>query len=286
MAILNAKKKSIDNIGALVCLTIIHCMLIFSRPVLYFAVDKGYISSASPVTGMMNFLFSITGIIQTFISILLVLKCRRLGYYAQFCINSLSGLLIVWIYIRSGDVAVAAGIAGSVLAIIISGVLYRQMNSIRADIAELDRITFSDDLTGLANRKKIVSVLSNLIGGEEAVPDFAILFMDMDNFKIINDSLGHQIGDIFLNEAVHNTRLFLESSMTFGRIGGDECLIIIPYFQSTEELFARGKSLNKAVSTPFLYKNRNYIVTCSIGVARYPNDGTCVSDLLRCADMA
>ena len=283
---MNVNKKSIDNLGILICLIIIHSVLIFSRPVLYFAVNRGYINSASPLAGMMNFLFSITGIIQTFISILLVLKCRKAGFGAQFCINSLSGLLIIWIYIRSRDVTVAAGIAGSVLAIIISGILYQQMSSIRADIAELDRITFSDDLTGLANRKKIVSVMSNLIGGEEAVPDFAILFVDMDNFKIINDSLGHQIGDIFLNEAVHNTRLFLEDSMTFGRMGGDEFLIIVPYFQSTEELFTLGKSVNKAVATPFLYKSRNYVVTCSIGVARYPNDGTCISDLLRCADMA
>ena len=148
---------------------------------------------------------------------------------------------------------------------------------------ELNRIAFSDDLTGLMNRKKIISTISNFI---EQGRRFHVMFIDMDNFKMINDSLGHAVGNIFLNEVAHNIQRTIDDTMLFGRMGGDEFMVVVPYESPQKSLMALTDAINKIVSTPFMYKSRSYIVTCSIGVATSPDDAVSSLDLLRKADMA
>jgi diguanylate cyclase (GGDEF)-like protein len=263
-------------------------ILIAVRPVLFVLIVRG--NSVTELSheqmGLLSLRFSLAGIMQAFISILLVIKFQKNGFWAQIFFNSLSILQVLWMSAEHPAIMAISGIAGSCLAILISIILYRQLDRIKDTIAELDRMTFSDDLTGLANRKKIISVITNLISGEKTLSGFSIMFIDMDNFKTINDSLGHQIGDIFLNEVVHNIKPFLSAGMTFGRMGGDEFLIVVPFPKSDAELMSLGRTVNKAVSMPFLFKSRNYVVTCSIGMARFPEDGKTVSELLRFADIA
>ena len=229
---------------------------------------------------------SVSGIFPAFFSVLFVLKFQRKGFLTQLALNCVSIVLIVWTSVYDFSGVAASDAACPILIIFVSIVLYRQLTNIKKSLAELNRIAFSDDLTGLANRKKIVSNITNFISGDNPVSGFSIMFIDMDNFKFINDSLCHQIGDIFLNEVVHNIKPVLEPEMMLGRMGGDEFLVLIPSKKKSEDLLTLGYAVGNAVSLPFLYKSRTYSVTCSIGIARYPDDGKTVSDLLRFADIA
>ena len=83
----------------------------------------------------------------------------------------------------------------------------------------LQKIVYTDELTSLASRKKITDTLRAMASPQNLKKPFAIMFIDMDNFKLINDTLGHKIGDLFLQEAAHNISRAIEPGMLLGRMG-------------------------------------------------------------------
>ena len=146
---------------------------------------------------------------------------------------------------------------------------------------------YYDSLTLLPNRFLALDRLSQiLIEAERNNEKAAVLFLDLDDFKKANDSLGHEIGDKLLVESAARLQQVLRKEDTVGRLGGDEFIILLRGLTEHHNALAIAENLLKAFREPFKIGGRELILTMSIGVAVYPKNGRCASDLLRNADTA
>ena len=115
---------------------------------------------------------------------------------------------------------------------------------------------------------------------------FAVLFLDLDNFKHINDSLGHALGDKLLQEIAQRLTACVRSSDTVSRLGGDEFIIVIPDERHLESIAISAEKLLQKISTSFVLDGHHLHITASIGISIFPQDGTNVETLVKNADMA
>jgi len=146
---------------------------------------------------------------------------------------------------------------------------------------------YFDSLTLLPNRFLSLDRLSQiLVEAERNDEKAAILFLDLDDFKKVNDSLGHEVGDEILVKSAHRLQQVLRKEDTVGRLGGDEFIILLKGLTDHQDALAVAENLLNLFRQPFKIDHRELILTLSIGVAIYPKDGSCASDLLRSADTA
>ena len=148
-----------------------------------------------------------------------------------------------------------------------------------------------DTLTTLPNRLLLKDRLQQALArAERQKTVVAILFIDLDRFKYINDSLGHMAGDALLCKAAQRLSLCLRSEDTISRIGGDEFVIMISHFGNTQELLSITTTVAKKIITelsmPFTINEREVYSTASVGIACYPDDGQTANELLKNADSA
>ncbi|NNJ98267.1 MAG: EAL domain-containing protein, partial [Gammaproteobacteria bacterium] len=144
-----------------------------------------------------------------------------------------------------------------------------------------------DSLTGLPNRFLSLDRLSQLLSEAERNDEkVAVLFMDLDDFKKINDTLGHETGDKLLVEAAARIHHALRSGDTVGRLGGDEFLVLLGGLEDAIDARPITEKLLAAFKETFRIDGRELIQSTSIGVAIYPDDGNNASELLRKADSA
>ncbi len=162
------------------------------------------------------------------------------------------------------------------------------------DISELEKsrkklnyIATHDELTGLPNRRLLFKYLEKSI--QESIKQKrvgAVCFIDLDNFKIINDTMGHQAGDLILKESTYRIKSILREGDFFGRLGGDEFLLIVKDIPRVDYLFKIAKKIIEVINKPFLINGiKNYIST-SIGISLFPYDSQDPKELLQFADMA
>jgi len=144
-----------------------------------------------------------------------------------------------------------------------------------------------DALTGLPNRLQLMDNLAAALNEAQARgKQCAMLLVDLDRFKTINDSLGHVAGDHLLQQVSRSFETVISDEMTAGRLGGDEFAIVVPEAESREELEQLCLALISALQGPFLYREQRLFVGASIGVAFGPRDGDTVEELIRNADLA
>ncbi|MCP5026596.1 MAG: EAL domain-containing protein [Actinomycetia bacterium] len=151
---------------------------------------------------------------------------------------------------------------------------------------ELERRATRDPLTGLPNRRALQEMLEATAGSKRR-PDLltAALFLDLDNFKVVNDSLGHIAGDDLLKGIAHRVRSAIRADDTVGRLGGDEFLVLCPGVVSADEAITIAERIIDAVGPAFRVAGREVHATLSIGVALL-NPGDSAEDLLAAADTA
>lgn len=144
-----------------------------------------------------------------------------------------------------------------------------------------------DTLTGLPNRLLSLDRLEQFIrNGNRENQRFALLFVDLDDFKKVNDTLGHDIGDLLLIEVSNRLSKHLRAVDTVGRLGGDEFIILLQHIHEPEDATIVVKNILKSFERPFEIQEHQIFSGCSIGVAIYPEDGAAVADILRSADLA
>ncbi|MFE8644061.1 EAL domain-containing protein [Sphingomonas sp. NCPPB 2930] len=163
---------------------------------------------------------------------------------------------------------------------------FRDLSGQRAAQQRIEDLAYSDVLTGLPNRlllsRRVDRVLQ--LRGDAAAP-FAILFVDLDRFKNINDSLGHQFGDRVLVKVADRIKSCLRLADTLARLGGDEFVIHLHNADApSAEVVAQ--RIIEALAQPFMLDDMRFSVSCSIGVALHPQDGLTLDDLVRHADTA
>ncbi|HET6896118.1 MAG TPA: EAL domain-containing protein [Candidatus Baltobacteraceae bacterium] len=148
-------------------------------------------------------------------------------------------------------------------------------------------LAYHDALTGLPNRWLLQDRLQTaLASAERQKENVFVAFIDLDDFKRINDSLGHALGDVLLAEVGHRLFTAARSSDTVARMGGDEFVVVLTHMESEEHLDAAIRKLRTAFVSPFRLAGTDYAITASIGVAGFPDDARTESELLRFADAA
>lgn len=144
-----------------------------------------------------------------------------------------------------------------------------------------------DSLTGLPNRFLLLDRLHQCVKDARRHHQYvALLFIDLDNFKIINDSLGHQSGDGILQQAAERLRAVVRGADTVGRLGGDEFLVILTDLKQPSDAQYVALKILEQFNRSFELKGREFMMTSSIGIACFPDDGKDDVELLQHADMA
>ena len=152
---------------------------------------------------------------------------------------------------------------------------------------QLDHLAHHDQLTGLPNRLYLAAHLpGDIEEAKKAGSMLAVLFLDLDRFKHINDSRGHETGDKLLKTVAQRVRSTVRTQDVVVRMGGDEFVVILKGVQQTGQVSETAERINQALSAPMVVDGRTLVTTVSIGVALYPHDGLDMGELLRHSDTA
>lgn len=152
---------------------------------------------------------------------------------------------------------------------------------------ELRHMAQHDPLTGLPNRALFSDRLGNeLARAKRQGGHFALIFIDLDHFKPINDNYGHAVGDLLLQQVAQRMKESIRASDTVGRIGGDEFVVLMPMLAEAEAAKLLAEKLRHVIAQPFVLDGRELTISCSLGVALYPDDGPDEITLTKSADEA
>ena len=151
----------------------------------------------------------------------------------------------------------------------------------------LDHLAHHDQLTGLPNRLYLAAYLPGAIEEARRTSSIlAVLFLDLDRFKHINDSRGHETGDKLLKAVAERIKGTVRTEDVVVRMGGDEFIVVLKSVRSCEQVNETAARINEALSAPVPVDGRPLVTTVSIGVSLYPRDGTDMGELLRHSDTA
>lgn len=152
---------------------------------------------------------------------------------------------------------------------------------------KLQYLAQHDVLTGLPNRSLFMDRLGHAVSIRRGTDDeIAVLFLDLDRFKGINDSLGHDVGDLLLKEMALRIKNIIRDGDTIGRLGGDEFAIILENVHTNADISHISRKILESVEPPFTVDGRNLHVTASVGISLFPSDTDSPELLLRYADIA
>ncbi|MBL8516979.1 MAG: EAL domain-containing protein [Betaproteobacteria bacterium] len=165
--------------------------------------------------------------------------------------------------------------------------LVRANDELTNALGTIQRMATHDSLTGLPNRASLTDTMQHLIAdADRSGRRFGLLFIDLDHFKAINDTLGHPTGDQLLREAARRLRTSVRESDLVARLGGDEFVIMANDAGDRDSLGLLADKLLASLSQPVVLEGHEVKVTASIGMASFPDDGHDVPTLLSNADMA
>jgi diguanylate cyclase (GGDEF)-like protein/PAS domain S-box-containing protein len=163
----------------------------------------------------------------------------------------------------------------------------REINEMRETEVALQHLATHDTLTDLPNRFLMIDRLGQLLArAERSGSAFAVLYLDLDHFKEVNDDRGHEVGDLLLQAVADRLRKSVRLSDTVARMGGDEFVIILETVHEIRAANAVGLKVQRALARPFTLHRQRVKITSSIGISFYPENGADVDTLLRAADYA
>ena len=152
---------------------------------------------------------------------------------------------------------------------------------------EIEKLAYYDSLTGLPNRLLLKDRLHFALDwARRERESLAIMFLDLDHFKVINDSLGHSAGDKLLEAVSERLTNCIRKTDTVARLGGDEFVILLPNVKRISDVSNLARKVLQSLTTPFKIKDREIFTSTSIGISLYPDDGEDEETLIRNADLA
>jgi len=186
-----------------------------------------------------------------------------------------------WILARGEPQRNPAGVITS-----LSGIVLDITDRKRAE-KQVQFLAYYDGLTGLPNRRLLQDRLVKAIASARRRSELvAVLFLDLDRFKIINDSLGHSVGDLLLKEAAERLKRQVRDQDTVSRVGGDEFLVVLSSIPDIEAAAAAADRIVNAMSAEFRIQDRSLRVSCSVGISIFPEHGNDAETLIKNADAA
>ena len=162
-----------------------------------------------------------------------------------------------------------------------------QMSTLQDKQRELDHLASNDPLTGLPNRRVFMDRLEHALArARRAEKQLAILFVDLDQFKEINDKLGHAVGDVMLRAAAERLRAVVRETDTVARLGGDEFIILSEDIGDSQAAIVIADKIIEVLAAPVAYRECSLRVGASIGIGIYPRDGATATEVIASADQA
>ena len=162
----------------------------------------------------------------------------------------------------------------------------------KQNLEKINQLAFYDPLTGLANRRLLLDRLQQALAKHaRGLQQGALLFVDLDNFKDLNDTLGHDMGDRLLQQVAERLSDHVRAQDTLARLGGDEFVLMLEGLnmnpvQAGQQVEHVASKVIAALSTPYTLQGRSHISTASIGIALFPSELSTVEEMLKRADMA
>ncbi len=260
---------------------------------LFFILVFIYITMASFATGVseknqivVETMCFFVGLLQLLLSIEVVFSGRRYGIKIAILLNIISIIFSMIYFIVKKEMILFPQIGVCIVAILVCIILNKQYEQISRNVGNIHKLAFVDEMTGIPNRKECLSIIENLISGVNKIPAFSLALFDFDNFRIINETLGHDVGDLYITEIVHNIKTFVSAPNVIGRMGADEFLLFIPNSVGEEEVEKYVLKISQIISQPFRYKEHDFRLTASVGIVRYPKDSASATVLLQQLDIA
>ncbi|WP_104201980.1 EAL domain-containing protein [Billgrantia saliphila] len=165
--------------------------------------------------------------------------------------------------------------------------LFNDITHLREQEERIRKLAYYDPLTGLPNRRLLEDRLELAIRhAHRNQSRLAVIFVDLDHFKQVNDALGHAFGDELLVMIAERLQLRLREDDTLARLGGDEFLVMLPDLEEIDEVTRIARRLVEAVGEPCVIEGQEFRVGCSLGVSLYPDDATSAESLVHNADVA
>ncbi len=165
--------------------------------------------------------------------------------------------------------------------------LFTDISARKEAEAYIHHLAYHDALTGLANRLLFQDRLSNALSqAHRSHRKLAVLLLDLDRFKVVNDTLGHPVGDKLLQQVALRVSEQIREGDTLARLGGDEFALLMPEIQSTTDAANVTRKLLAALQTPVNIDGHDLLVTTSVGISVYPAHGSTAEDLIKNADVA
>jgi diguanylate cyclase (GGDEF)-like protein len=165
--------------------------------------------------------------------------------------------------------------------------LTKKLFRVRRDAARVRRLAYHDGLTGLPNRSLLIDRLTQATAqAARQHKQVGLLFLDLDQFKRVNDRLGHAAGDKVLQEVAERLSACIRSCDTVCRYGGDEFVIMLPEIDGRECVEAVARKIRTCLAFPYVFDDQALVLTASIGIAIYRADGRDLHELIREADSA
>jgi diguanylate cyclase (GGDEF)-like protein len=236
--------------------------------------------------------------VPVFVAALTTILHHLIFNYLQFYDVSLFGMpIMVFNYGCGMDIVLLHGFFVVMEALVLGYIIKLQiehaveLNRTETEVlslnAELKHSSLHDDLTGLANRQNLYNRMEMVTANANRHKDkFALLFLDLDRFKNINDTLGHDIGDLLLQAISVRLNDVLRENDLIARIGGDEFVIIITDVQNESSVMECINKILEIFRHDTVIKGHSLKVSASIGVAMYPDDARDIKELMKYADIA
>lgn len=275
----DVKKNRVNNIKLVLLGIILLLMIMLISTINRSGLEAVHVGSSlmpiSPLSGVIT-------VFMLLVSLQMLNIDNKKGFAAAVIINVIQLASASIAFFVKGNMQSIAGIAMMCGGL---GLLYMQhqyLNKMAQDEERLRRLSVTDPLTGLNNRRSVMDFVNEKIAGN--VP-FSLIFFDLDNFKNINDTMGHACGDIVLCEAARRWSELADDSIYLGRIGGDEFAMIVTG-RSDAEVTAFANNCLSVLSEKIYTGKCDYYATGSAGIAAFPRDGGDCESLFRFSDTA
>lgn len=246
--------------------------------------------------------------VQVMVSIYIVVSVVKTGYILAIILNLIESLMVLIYIVINKNLNAISGVVVPLCTIITMTIisffgrrLHAKMKEaleskeelatlyeeVSATHEELRKLAYYDELTNLPNRKMIMRELNDLCATHQKTKQsFAVVFMDLDNFKKVNDSLGHHVGDDLLVTVGTYLRKDTHPEDFVGRLGGDEFAFLVRQNLSDKALCEYMNELKSGLLKVFPEELNEYNLSGSFGISVFPRDGQNTKELLKCADIA
>jgi diguanylate cyclase (GGDEF)-like protein/PAS domain S-box-containing protein len=166
-------------------------------------------------------------------------------------------------------------------------IIFRDITERKETEQRLEYLAHFDVLTALPNRTLFFDRLDQLhVQAKRSKQSFALLFVDLDRFKYVNDTFGHHIGDLLLKETAVRFQSCIRESDTVARMGGDEFTVILSNIKNREDVEVVAEKIIVSIKQPYILENIDCSVSASIGISIFPNDNSDINKLIKMADIA